>query len=178
VSAGRREGPSRLCGLKDARQRRAPVSDLQKLFPGRASARLGFGYRAGDPVEPDPPEVPLLDGPELELPSAGAEPPLVPDSVVVPGPDVVPVPAAPAAPMPVLVLLRAAPVALVELGLGLVDWQPAASTAARVKPSSVAGRKVDVKGMRIPRDANAKCAAARRQSTYPWDELMRVRATA
>jgi hypothetical protein len=78
---------------------------------------------------PEPP--PLVPG---VLPAA-AGPPLVPDSVVVPGPEVVPV-----APAPMPVLLRLCVLVLsVELDpAGVVDWQPAASSAAIEKLSKVA----------------------------------------
>jgi hypothetical protein len=84
-----------------------------------------------------------------------------------PPPEDAPVPeevAAPEVPLLVLPLFDAGPVLLAELGLlvvpppelpipdvRLVDWQPATSTAARVKPSKVAGRILDVDAMKIPR---------------------------
>lgn len=91
----------------------------------------------------------------------------MPDGVVVPGPDVVPVPAAPMPPLLVLlplVLLRVLLVPVVEVELGLVaelpevllpldmrpEVQPAASTAARARLSSVAGRTIEVDAMSIP----------------------------
>jgi hypothetical protein len=92
---------------------------------------------------------------------------LVPDSVVVPGPEVVPVPEAPMLLAPVLVLGVLLVVVLVLLGVLLVvllvpvvpdvveervvDWHPAARTAARVRVSRAAGRMVDVKAIGIPR---------------------------
>jgi hypothetical protein len=83
------------------------------------------------------------------------EPPRVPDSVVVPGPEVVPVPAAPIPVLPLLVpevpLVGLEPVVdvpgevLVLVRVFVV--QPAASTAAKVNPSSVTGRSVGLKAM-------------------------------
>jgi hypothetical protein len=73
----------------------------------------------------------------LGLVDAGAAlVPLVPDGVVVSGPEVVPLPDAP---MP---LLLGELMVLPEVEVRLVDWQPAASTAARVRLSKVSGRMI------------------------------------
>jgi hypothetical protein len=106
-----------------------------------------------------------------------ADVPFVPDSVVVPGPEVVPVPAAP---MPLLVLLRVPlllvpvvpvaeplvvplvlpePIVLVpepvvpdvDVEVRLVDWQPAASAAASARLSSARVRAFDRYAMVFPR---------------------------
>jgi hypothetical protein len=93
----------------------------------------------------------------LGLVDAGAPlVPLVPDGVVVPGPEVVPLPAAP---MP---LLLGELMVLPDVELRLVDWQPAASTAARVKLSKVSGRMI----MELPlvKRGNAQLPIGKRRS--------------
>jgi hypothetical protein len=93
------------------------------------------------PVPPVPPVLP--DAPALlPLVVPGIEPlvlpdmlslgelPVVPERVAVPGPDVVPVPAAPIV----------APVPLYDVRV--VDWQPAANAATSARLSTVRGRTV------------------------------------
>jgi hypothetical protein len=115
------------------------------------------------PVAPVPAPAPLVVS-ELLLPG-GVLAPLVPDGVVVPGPDVVPVPDAPMPLVPGVPLrLWVVVSVVVELGLvtvppgevvvvlvRVVDWHPAASTAARVTVSKAAGRGMVLKGMEGPR---------------------------
>jgi hypothetical protein len=82
--------------------------------------------------------------------------------------------------VPVVVPLRVPVVPVVELGVvaeppvvllpdvRLVDWHPAASTAARVKPSRVTdGRMIKLKAMKIPRKQDAKCATRIRAIHIP-----------
>jgi hypothetical protein len=77
------------------------------------------------------------------------EVPLAPPVVLLFLEDVEPVPAEPLE--PVLLVAPLAPPVLPTPEVRLVDWQPAARTAASVKPSRAAGRKLDVKAMKIPR---------------------------
>jgi hypothetical protein len=89
-----------------------------------------------EPVAPEPEVEPPEPPPPVEgLVPLAAGAPFVPDSVVVPGPEVVPV--APA-PMPVLLRLCVLVLSLELDPAGVVDWQPAASSATIEKLSKVA----------------------------------------
>lgn len=136
------------------------------------------------PAAPGVPEVlPLpLVLPVVPLVLGLADVPRVPDSVVVPGPDVVPVPDAPMLlapelldpmllPLPVVLdpmLLAPEPlVPVLDVELRVGDWQPAARTAASARLSSAAGRMLDVLVMEFLVKQNANCAWLSWQSAYP-----------
>lgn len=119
-------------------------------------ARMRALYLVPDPPPEPPPEVP-----EPELAPVLLLPPVVPEGVAVPGPEVVPVPPVPEAPMldepmPVLLVLVPVPVVapvvalplpmvLVEpvLEVRVVDWQPAARAATMARLTTVTGRRMD-----------------------------------
>jgi hypothetical protein len=113
-------------------------------------------------VEPPlPPLPPLLEPPVAPDPAAGEDvAPLVPDSLVVPGHEVVPVPAAP-------MLLPDDGVAELDVDMRLVEEQPAARTAASAKLSTVMGRMVDEMAMEGSSLQTRKCATRSRQSAFP-----------
>jgi hypothetical protein len=100
-----------------------------------------------DEPEPVVPLVPELDG-AVPVPVAPAPLPLVP--LVPPGVALVePVVAAPVPPLLLVLFVAPAPmpaalrVVVMSLDVLVVDWQPAASAAARQRPNKAAGRSGD-----------------------------------